>query len=276
MRVARFWAFGSTSATAPDGEEVHRSIWRGSDQSEAAAQAEVDRALARVEQSIRAGTAEGWYAYADSTRPEPLVEEMQDEHGVRIAAVTIGRFGATILNTTLVPFVDVDLGGPKRSGRLFGRKKQVDPAEEKIGLLQGWVAERSGRSARIYRTAAGLRYLLPSMQMDPTSQETHELMERLGADPLYAKLCRAQGCYRARLSPKPWRLGVGGPPGHIKYGRDAATFLDWNEAYTNACANHAVCELVTTIGEAPPTADAAHVIDLHDAATGVGSGLPLA
>lgn len=280
MRVARYWAYAETSATAPDGERVHRSLWRGSDLSEADAKAAADRALADVAATVRAGTAKDWYAYAESTRPEPLVDEVMSADGTRAAAVTINRYGATILNTARVPFVDVDLVRNRTGGglgRFFGKKPPApDPAAEQIAKLETWVGERSGRAARVYRTAAGLRYLLPATELDPASDETRSLLERLGTDPRYTNLCRVQRCYRARLSPKPWRLGVGGPPGHIKYGRDAAQFAEWDEAYREASMRHAVCDLLTTIGAAPPTDDAARVLDLHDAATGVGSGLPLA
>jgi hypothetical protein len=150
------------------------------------------------------------------------------------------------------------------------------PGAKQIALLEAWVGESQRRTARVYRTAAGLRYLLPATELDPTSDEVRELFKRLKADPCYARLCRVQECYRARLSPKPWRIGVGNPPGVIKYGTDAANFMQWNDAYQKASMQHAVCKLLTTLGTAPPTEDAARVIDLHDAATGVGSELPLA
>lgn len=281
MRVARYWAYGETSATTPDGEAIHRSLWRGSDVSEAAAKAEADRALAALARRIGSGEAiQDWYAYAESTRPEPLVEEIIGEDGQRAAAVTINRYGATILNTARVPFVDVDLVRPRAPGalaRLFGKKPPInDPQSDAIEKLAAWVRERARRTARVYRTAAGLRYLLPATELDPMGEEVVSLMARLGADPRYANLCRVQRCYRARLSPKPWRIGVGGPPGHIKYGRDLAPFDEWSRAYEHASMRCAVCELVTAIGHAPPTPDAARVLDLHDAATRVGSGLPLA
>jgi hypothetical protein len=109
MRVARFWAYAETSATAPDGEKVYRSLWRGSDVSEAAAETEVDRALTEIASTVRAGTDKDWYAYAESTRPEPLVSEIVRVDGTRAAAITLNRNGVTVLNTDRVPFVDVDL-----------------------------------------------------------------------------------------------------------------------------------------------------------------------
>jgi hypothetical protein len=39
------------------------------------------------------------------------------------------------------------------------------------------------------------------------------LMRFLRADPDYVRLCAVQECYRARLTPKPWRCGDG--PNHV-------------------------------------------------------------
>ncbi len=282
MRVARYWAYGSVSAKGPDGRLHHRSLWRGSDESEAAARAAVDRALAEAAARVSAGREQGengWYEYAESTRPEPMADEFIGDDGERIAAVTLNRYGATIINTARVPFIDVDLpeqGGTGGLSRLFGRKKAAsDPRAEAVARLDAWVRERSGRSARVYRTAAGLRYLLPATEMDPSGEEARALMERLGADERYANLCRVQGCYRARLSPKPWRIGVPSPT-NMKYGCDATGLDEWNERYQRACAGHAVCELSAELGGAPPTPAGERVTDLHDSATGVGTGLPLA
>ncbi len=282
MRVARYWAYGEITATAPDGVEEHRALWRGSDVSEDEARAEVARALEAAAERVRAGREKheaGWYDYAESTRPEPLIEDLRNDEGERIAAVTLNRYGASIINTARVPFIDVDL--PERGGggglaRLFGRRKPAgDPQSEAIERLDAWVRERPARSARVYRTAAGLRYLLPATEMDPSGEEARALMERLGADERYANLCRVQGCYRARLSPKPWRIGVPSPL-NMRYGREPKETGDWNETYERACAGYAVCELAAELGGAPPTPAGERVIEMHDAATKVGSGLALA
>ncbi|MBK7403167.1 MAG: hypothetical protein IPJ41_00695 [Phycisphaerales bacterium] len=278
MRVARFWAYGQVSVETPDGGDEHRALWRGSDLSPAAAEAELDRALGELARRLRTGEAmRDWYRYADLTRPEPLVEDIIGADGTRTAAVTINRYGATILNTARVPFVDVDFPRPRAFARWFGRKAgPPDPSDELIKKLRAWVGEDRGRSGRVYRTAAGLRYLLPATEIDPSGDEAAGLLRRFGADKCYANLCRAQRCYRARLSPKPWRMGLGRPPGRISYGSDPGPIEPWSRHYEQESARFAVCRLVETLGDAPPTPDAARVLELHDAATGVGSTRPLA
>jgi hypothetical protein len=115
--------------------------------------------------------------------------------------------------------------------------------------------------------------------MDPTAEATHELMRRLGADPLYIQLCRTQECFRARLTPKPWRCGM--DPLRVVYPwNDAAAEAAaqrWVEKYTNAAAGYATCSLVTEIGtDAPRDPEIVRVADYHDRATGVGSERRLA
>jgi hypothetical protein len=39
----------------------------------------------------------------------------------------------------------------------------------------------------------------------PEAPETDRLLRLSGADPAFVQLCRAQKCFRARLTSKPWR-----------------------------------------------------------------------
>lgn len=58
----------------------------------------------------------------------------------------------------------------------------------------------------VYRTSAGFRLIVQGKGFTPGSPETRKLMRRFGADYLYATLCDAQKCFRARLTPKPYRI----------------------------------------------------------------------
>jgi hypothetical protein len=63
------------------------------------------------------------------------------------------------------------------------------------------------QSYSVYRTAGGCRVLCTSMPFPWTTHHEWALrfMKFLGADPQYMELCGKQKCYRARLTPKPWR-----------------------------------------------------------------------
>ncbi|HET7867922.1 MAG TPA: hypothetical protein VFL86_26250, partial [Burkholderiaceae bacterium] len=62
---------------------------------------------------------------------------------------------------------------------------------------------------RVYRTPAGLRLLAMHRTFDPADAAVAECFRAVGADPVYVRMCLNQRCFRARVSPKPWRIGIG-------------------------------------------------------------------
>jgi hypothetical protein len=95
------------------------------------------------------------------------------------------------------------------------------------------------------------------------------MFDALGADPQYARLCRVQESFRARLTPKPGRIGCGNPPGSHPRTEAAtqATFRDWLERYEAACAGHSVCSFLGEYGSAAACASSQAIAALHDART---------
>lgn len=283
MRVAQFWA----RAEAKEGRHG-RSAWASSDTSLAEAQLRAEeKANALLTQVIESGDSiVHQYMYQQREMPEPIVQEMHDNDGKRIAAVTINRYGAQVLNTASLAFVDVDFGSIQAKphggliGRLFSRKSPAaDPIEQPLERLRAWARQNPKNGARVYRTAAGLRYLLTHPGLQPDGGDTHRLMEQLGADPLYALLCRSQGSFRARLSPKPWRIGVSGTPklSYEKLEDPSEEARAWMRTYEDACRGYAVCSLIDEIGQTrPPDDNTARLIALHDERAGVGKDQPLA
>ncbi|HEY9877587.1 MAG TPA: hypothetical protein V6D29_03970 [Leptolyngbyaceae cyanobacterium] len=59
---------------------------------------------------------------------------------------------------------------------------------------------------RVYRTAAGLRYICTTHKFDPLNEKTQRLMRFVYTDTLYRQMCVKQGTYRMRLSPKRYRM----------------------------------------------------------------------
>ena len=128
---------------------------------------------------------------------------------------------------------------------------------------------------RVYRTAAGFRILVQADGLAPGGSRFRSLAGALDADGLYVDLCRKQGCWRARLTPKPERAGVKRPPrgGHFpRAPEEEAPFAAWLDGYRKASEGFAVCEPVATIGRFVEN----DVVRLHDERTRCGSGLPLA
>jgi hypothetical protein len=104
------------------------------------------------------------------------------------------------------------------------------------------------------------------------------VFEALGADPLYRKLCRAQKCFRARLTPKPWRCGVRRKPERWPWqnAKAESKFREWEAKYQASSANWATCELLRQIGNPTVHPEVQSVQKLHDDATRASSKLQLA
>ena len=91
-------------------------------------------------------------------------------------------------------------------------------------------------------------------------------MDEFNCDPLYALLCNKQGCYRARLTPKPSRMKLKGYK--VKYPRegDDSEFQSWVSEYENMSRSFSVCKLIEQVGASYSMND---VVMLHDDVTGV-------
>lgn len=130
----------------------------------------------------------------------------------------------------------------------------------------------------VYATAAGYRVVVTNQLVEPDSADSELWMEALNADNLYRKLCKRQQCYRARLTPKPWRL-----PGY----RSAVFFPNgqhaqkhklekWLNTYEKKSEAFSVCELVATYGDGVVVDEVAQVIRVHDEHALNQSAKPLA
>ena len=114
--------------------------------------------------------------------------------------------------------------------------------------------------------------------MEADSDVADGVFEALGADPLYRKLCKTQKCFRARLTPKPWRCGVHSKPQRWPWldAKAEKRIEKWETQYQSFAFNWATCELISQIGNPTVHADVQTVVKLHDDASRVGSKLQLA
>jgi hypothetical protein len=104
------------------------------------------------------------------------------------------------------------------------------------------------------------------------------VFEALGADPLYRKLCKTQKCFRARLTPKPWRCGIRSKPERWPWldAKREKLFQKWEAQYQSFAANWATCELIRQIGNSPVHPEVQSILKLHDGPTRAESKLQLA
>jgi hypothetical protein len=278
VKLPRFWAKEEADATKPSGDSLRVAAWRWSETSLDEARRSARAALEGIRRRIATGEPfPERYAYTSRPVREEVLREIGGDGDGPSAAITRNVYGALVLNTARVMFVDSD-GEPETTGvlgRLFGRKPTEDPAVARASAL---VAQEPQASVRVYKTFAGTRYLLTHDLFDPVSERARELMERLGADPKYIQLCRVQESFRARLTPKPWRCGLRPPAVRWPWAdADAeAAMRGWLRDYERACAGTAVCRLVATAGSGRTHPEVAPLVRLHDDETGVDTGNALA
>ena len=123
-----------------------------------------------------------------------------------------------------------------------------------------------------------MRVLVTHALFDPTSEETVSLLASIGSDPLYVQLCKMQQCFRARLTPKPWRMDYQEKmPRWPRQGpEEQSRFEEWQTYYAKFQAPYATCKFLGTMGPAIVHPQAATIIELHDKMTRCFEPLPLA
>jgi hypothetical protein len=229
------------------GESGSAYCWRSSDVSVADAQAKANARAAELAQILESGERPDHYGYSDGRLlREPRIEEQPG------FAITRNAYGSLVLNTERVMFVDVDFDEPKHESRALDRLRRL-ATHHRLG-------------ARIYRTAGGLRALVTSATFDPKAPATTQLLQDVGCDSLYIRLCQAQSSFRARLTPKPWRLGIRPPRVRWPFESEEveAVFAEWLQGYHAKSQDMSVCRFIEHAGPQAIDPAVAVVADLHD------------
>lgn len=277
MNFPPYWARGASGGFF---------CWRWSFHSAAEAQSLADAAARQLADRFASGDLppqRGGY-YPNRPFREPVLQEIKNDAGEPVAVVTRNAYGCLVLNTARVMFVDVDLPEPKSPGlfsRLFGKSSAGAPVVTEgsaLAKVEDWTRTHAGWGWRIYRTRAGLRLLATHALFDPEAAEAEGAFAALGADPLYRQLCKTQKCFRARLTPKPWRCGLHRKPERWPFpdARAEKSFQKWDAQYQSYSFNWATCGLVKQIGNDTVHPGVQPVLKLHDERTKVESGLKLA
>ncbi|WP_213600553.1 hypothetical protein [Pseudoxanthomonas japonensis] len=147
--------------------------------------------------------------------------------------------------------------------------------------VEAFTAAHPDWSLRQYRTPAGLRVLVTHRPFDPAEPEVEACFKALQSDPVYAVMCVRQHCFRARVSPKPWRIGIDRHlrprPGTwpIKPERMEER-RQWVADYERRSEGFAACRYERTFGEGRIDPGVEPVRALHDRLCRAESALPLA
>ena len=134
---------------------------------------------------------------------------------------------------------------------------------------------------RLYRTPAGLRVLVTHRTFAPDEAAVDAFFSALRVDPLYAQMCRNQRCFRARLSGKPWRMGMSGHlrprPGVWPVAPELLPLRQaWVADYERIAAGYSACRFVDSVGPASVHPMVREVMALHDEFSGALLERPLA
>jgi hypothetical protein len=254
---------------------VRRFGW--SDLSEVDALAMAERRADEAVQRILAGESlerrERKLAYNGAVGV-PIREEVLARHGPEV--ITRNAYGAHCLNTPRALFADID-HSPRAlsiSAWLLGAIRRVvtagqDPEQVARRRIDAFLNHHPDWSLRVYRTPAGLRVMVTHRPFDAASPEVAQFFSAIGADPLYVRMCLHQRCFRARLTAKPWRIGIADHmrprPGVWPVGPERLPQRQqWVAAYERAAAGYAACRFVAALGSGVVHPDMAEVIALHD------------
>lgn len=280
VRFPSFWARAKNAT----GRVVARG-WSdvSQDEADANAQRRLDRILAYLRDQRPNPMEElDRYPYvADDVICEEVVQEIEAE-GKVVAVLTRNAYGALVMNASQMMFIDLDFPWAGRSGCLFPFWRPKPPPQNPEATLRDriaqWHSQHPELHVRVYRTKNGIR-LIVTNQSFPTVEETSlAMMTELGADHLYVQLCRTQKCFRARLSPKPWRMGLKMPPSRFPFDKEAdrAAYERWDDHYRSVTSQYGVCLFLESLGGQKVLPIHAPLIDLHDAMTCRESTMPLA
>lgn len=128
-------------------------------------------------------------------------------------------------------------------------------------------------SLRLYQTPAGLRVLATHRPLGARSEEARAFFRAVAADPIYVRMCLHQNCFRARLSAKPWRIGISNSmrprPGVWPVSPEKLPIRSaWIEAYEAKAAGYAACRYLETLGTGQIHAELHDLVELHDRESG--------
>lgn len=267
-KVATFAAFGWSSTSLEDARRVARE---------------------RAERLVKNGFPKGRktdYDYGGTFFREEIVDSLEVD-GVPIGVISRNRYGALVLNTDRVMFVDIDFPPVVSTGfwdfltlmvsprRKSERRKMIEDIS--FDEVQKWHEKNSSKSFRLYRTHSGLRLLFTDSTYDPKSEESKRILKELMADHLYCCLTERKECYRARLSPKPWRCDSDRPPLSFPWENESEKeqYRKWEAKYTQISKDYSTCIFKGHFGYPKVNAVIEKIVYFHDLMS-INNGKPLA
>lgn len=320
MIVPEFWAEAKNTCKINERTvTVKRFGWSDVDQQAAQllADTRVEQALADLRGGKKIDLREIKSAYngADGV---PIREEIISREGD--AVITRNGYGARCLNVPDILFGDIDLndglsakvqwsiffalliiaqiiislGGGSLAffllvaltpviSFLLNKMRNLLSSPEKNALkkIEKFSKKNPAWHLRVYKTPMGFRILVMHKTFQARSAEVTDFFNELSVDPLYQKMCANQNCFRARISAKPWRIGITGHlrprPGIWPVSADKLPLRKaWVDVYEEKAANFSACRFLQQLGSTNTNPRAEITRQVHDLHCKADTRLPLA
>ena len=266
MKIYKYWVT-EKQKTLIDGVEQDITCHGGSNISTEDARLRAREKAEKVKRKIK-GEKHLFDEYEAEIREEIL--QIIDDHAV----ITRNRYGAQVLNVEHLLILDIDK--PKTSfGDLF-KKKDAEQDKRKIFEMVRKLAsgpKYQDYGFRIYETYQGARVIVLGKDFDSRDQNTGKMMSEFNCDRLYMTLCQKQGCFRARLTPKPQRMNIRRHKVQFPREGEDTELQQWLADYERESRNYSVCKFLEQVGASHYLNDVVH---LHDEITGAAFRQPLA
>jgi hypothetical protein len=182
------------------------------------------------------------------------------------AAVVMGTLGVLSLAKVLYRRVILRPGGPQQAA---------------LGRVRRFIDRHRDWHVRVYRTPAGLRILGLHRTFSPQDPEVSKFFQAVGVDRVYSRMCQRQNCFRARVSAKPWRIGIADRLRPRRGGWPVAPELlpvrsAWVKDYERVAAGYSACQFLESVGSGRIDRDARFVQQVHDELSQATEAKPLA
>ncbi len=142
----------------------------------------------------------------------------------------------------------------------------ANPEQQGLALIRSFSQSHPTWHLRVYRTPKGFRVLVMHQIFDPRGEEAQQLFNALQADPNYVRMCKNQNCFRARISPKPWRIGLEALRSGVWPVKEQSMHARkvWVDEYQTRAEEYASCKFVEQLGSQLTHPKAKHVQSIHD------------
>ena len=197
--------------------------------------------------------------------------------GALAMGVRFGSLRTILFLMAMAPFAAALAAGPihRVLTRLHGGAEAMA-----LRRVRRYAEQNQDWSLRPYRTPAGLRVLATHRTFAPDEQEVGTFFRSLCTDSIYVRMCTRQQCFRARVSPKPWRIGISSHmrprPGTWPVAPEKLEMRTaWIAEYERQAEGFAACAFLESLGSGVTHREVQSVIDLHDALCHAQSGRPL-